>query len=560
MNTRISKGVESPVTATALALESRQGNEVLDQAILVSCDLVVIGDGILEPVRQRLKTRIPGFDASKLILNATHTHTAPDLFDGQYEIPREGVLQPAEYRAFLIDRITLIAASAWENRRPGQVGWGLGHAVVAQNRRAVYADGHAQMYGRTDQPEFRRIEGYEDHGVEVLFFWDRDKRLMATAINVACPSQEVEGRSAVNADFWHEVREQLRDRHGKDLLVLAWTGAGGDQSPHLLYRERPRSECASLRKLTRLQELARRIVAAWEEAYEGARQEMHADVPLVHKVQSITLPARKVTEQEWKEARAQVEALSKDPRNRRSRLWYQEVVDRFEQQKSDSNANFHDGASCPPAGGRGHRDESVRAVHRLRDPDQGPQPCTSDLPDPARRPGGNLRPHRAGRARGRLQRDRGKQPRRLRRGTGAGGANRGSDQCPVAFPLNLFHELLQHPERHRPERQQPVVEGTEVEGGTGASAGLLPDLPDLQLADLVGQGLAGPGDVAVDLVLDLVAGERRVLLHVLDGLGPAPALVVHAGVNHQAGTAQGVVIEPAEDGVRVGVQADLPGQ
>src|SRR5947199_4860840 len=75
MHTRIARQVESPVTATALALESREGDKVLDQAILVSCDLVVIGDGILEPVRRRLEERVPGFDARKLILSATHTHT-----------------------------------------------------------------------------------------------------------------------------------------------------------------------------------------------------------------------------------------------------------------------------------------------------------------------------------------------------------------------------------------------------------------------------------------------------------------------------------------------------
>ncbi|HEU5117804.1 MAG TPA: hypothetical protein VFT74_14350, partial [Isosphaeraceae bacterium] len=40
MHTRISQGVESPVTATALALESREGDRSVDQAILVSCDLV----------------------------------------------------------------------------------------------------------------------------------------------------------------------------------------------------------------------------------------------------------------------------------------------------------------------------------------------------------------------------------------------------------------------------------------------------------------------------------------------------------------------------------------
>jgi len=78
------------------------------------------------------------------------------------------------------------------------VGWGLGHAVVAQNRRAVYADGHAEMYGKKDRPDFRGFEGYEDHGVEVLFFWGRDHKLLATAVNVACPAEEVEGNLAVS--------------------------------------------------------------------------------------------------------------------------------------------------------------------------------------------------------------------------------------------------------------------------------------------------------------------------------------------------------------------------
>ncbi|NLY02565.1 MAG: hypothetical protein GXY83_41330 [Rhodopirellula sp.] len=39
-NLRISNEIESPVTATALAWESRDGDKVLDQAIMVSCDLV----------------------------------------------------------------------------------------------------------------------------------------------------------------------------------------------------------------------------------------------------------------------------------------------------------------------------------------------------------------------------------------------------------------------------------------------------------------------------------------------------------------------------------------
>ena len=48
MHTRIARSVESPVTATALALESRAGDKVIDQAVLVSCDLVTIDAAVLD--------------------------------------------------------------------------------------------------------------------------------------------------------------------------------------------------------------------------------------------------------------------------------------------------------------------------------------------------------------------------------------------------------------------------------------------------------------------------------------------------------------------------------
>lgn len=334
MRTRIAREVESPVTATALALESREGDEVLEQAIFISCDLVAIRDGLLAGVREKLEGRLEDFDAQKLILSATHTHTAPVMLEGRYDLPAEGIMQPAEYFEFLIERLAEVAAKAWEARQPAGVSWGLGHAVVAQNRRSVYADGTAVMYGKTDRDNFHGIEGYEDHGVEVLFFWDQNDRLIATAINVACPAQEVEGRSAVNADFWHQVRELLRERHGEQLHVLGWIGAAGDQSPHLMFRRDAEERMRKLRGLDRLEELAQRIVVAWEEAHEGARQEIHRDVPLQHTVKMIELPRRMVTEDEAAEARAKVEALSKDPANVRRMQWHQKVVDRFEQQQT----------------------------------------------------------------------------------------------------------------------------------------------------------------------------------------------------------------------------------
>jgi hypothetical protein len=340
MHTRIAREVESPVTATAMALEFRDGDKVLDQAVLVSCDLVAIDNAVLADVRCRVKDRAPGLDSRKVLLSATHTHTAPVMTEGDYEIPKDAVLQPAQYAEFLSERVAEAVVKAWQSRKPGRVGWGLGHAVVAQNRRSVYADGRAQMYGPTDRPDFRGIEGSEDQGVEVLFFWDREGKLLATAINVACPSQEVEGGSAVNADFWHDVRESLRTRHGKDLLVLGWTGAAGDPSPHLMYRKRAEERMRALRGLTRLQELSRRIVAAWNEAYEGARNDQRTDAILAHKVAKIELPVRVVSDAEATEAKSKVETLSKDSKNRRLVVWHQDVVKRYERQKAGAMEPF----------------------------------------------------------------------------------------------------------------------------------------------------------------------------------------------------------------------------
>jgi hypothetical protein len=185
------------------------------------------------------------------------------------------------------------------------------------------------MYGKTDIANFRRIEGYEDHGVEVLCFWNREGQLVATAVNVACPAQEVEGLSAVNADFWHPVRQALRAKHGAGLHVLGWISAAGDQSPHLMFRKAAEERMRKLRGLSRLDELARRIIAAWEEAYAGAEQEKHSDVVLVHKVEALELPPRPVSPAEYAAAKLQVQELASDPKSQRRMLWEQRVVDRY---------------------------------------------------------------------------------------------------------------------------------------------------------------------------------------------------------------------------------------
>lgn len=325
---RISKKPATPIQVSALALESREGDRVLDQAIFVSCDLVAIRQGILASVREKLAPRLPDFPIDKIFLAATHTHTAPVMIEGRYVLP-DDILQPAEFADFLTTRIAEAAETAWKARVPGRVAWGQSHAVLAQNRRPYYADGTAVMYGKTDKPEFRGIEGYEDHSVDVLYFWDRSDQLVATVINVPCPAQEVGGGSSVHADFWDPTRRMLREKYGKNLHILAWTGASGDVTSKQIINPAADERMRKLRgNISRLDELAARIVRAWEEALDGAKHDIRDEVVLRHTVKTIDLPYRLVTKAERDEAAKAAEGFKDKPAEKWNHRWNQGVVDR----------------------------------------------------------------------------------------------------------------------------------------------------------------------------------------------------------------------------------------
>jgi hypothetical protein len=335
-HTRISQGVDNPITATAVAIEARQNGQSVDQAVLVSCDLVAIRGPLLTAARQRLAEKLPEVDARKVIFTATHTHTSGVTEEGKYDLPQQGVMQPSQFVAFVVDRLEQVIADAWTQRRPGGVGWGLGHAVVGYNRRALYADGSAVMYGATDRADFRGIEGYEDHGLGLLFFWNEGRQSpTAVAVNLACPSQEVEGRRTVNADFWHDVRQQFQTGEREDVLVLGWPAAAGDQSPHRMYRQAAEQRMLDLRGLSYTQEVARRIVREINDVCSLVRDDIQTAVPFAHKVEDITLPVRKVTEQEAAAAQAEIDALKQKGDDSRRQLWLQRVVDRYQVQDAE---------------------------------------------------------------------------------------------------------------------------------------------------------------------------------------------------------------------------------
>ncbi len=279
LHKRISTGVRDPLTATVLALETPD-TEKPEQAILVSCDLLFVLRQTQSRLQEMVRAQLPGFDSAKLLLNATHTHTAPGLADSTfkdlYDVSHDaGVMRASEYAEFFLQRVSEAVVKAWRDRQPASMGWGLGQAVVSFNRRAQFRNGSAVMYGDTRSPDFTFIEGSEDHAVQSLYFWDARTNWTGVLINLACTAQETEQLYEVSADFWHDVRQELHRRHGPALFILPQCAPAGDLSPHPIYRQGVEQVMDYRRRLSRRQEIARRIANAVDDALpvaEAARQ------------------------------------------------------------------------------------------------------------------------------------------------------------------------------------------------------------------------------------------------------------------------------------------------
>jgi len=358
-NLRVATRVQDPLTLTALALESGD-----DYAVIVSVDTCGVGPDVLASARAELAERLPALDGRKLIVSATHTHTAPSA--GAAGLHRDAgyldalrsrypdFMSTAEYTLLLVEALVSAVCEAWESRAEGQLAWGYSHAVVGENRRVRYFDDHAEMYGSTATADFSHIEGHVDHSVNMLLCYDTAGELTGVLMNQACPSQASEsGQDFVSADFWHDVRKELRRRYGEDLYVLPQSSAAGDQSPHRLIGTRAEARMLELKygggvgrplNAALRTDIARRLANAMDDAEPAARKDLRREVVLQHETLTLELEHWAVTDKEYATAQGQIaeareqlaqlgdaDPLSDQYTALRSRIgWCQRVVDRYE--------------------------------------------------------------------------------------------------------------------------------------------------------------------------------------------------------------------------------------
>lgn len=382
---RISTGVFDPTTITVLIMDD--GN---DNVIFISGDFTGITTGLIREVKAAVGKRLPEIDTSKIVFNATHTHTAPRYMPitnrGYDKAPRDrvNVYPPDKYRAFLVEQVTDAVVDAYNGREEGSFSYGYGSAAVAIHRRATYfndrsvgnkaadtfgVNGHAQMYGPTNVEDFAGFEGTIDTKAYLLYTFDKDGKLTGAIVNVNCPSQCTELETFTSADYWHETREMIRERHG-NIYILPQCAAAGDQSPHILHGSAEFNRKNALKfgddpkaaqflrpwEYYNRKVIAERIAHAFDECLEWASREKITDAPITHVTKTVSLDAWRVTEDEYNKALANYKECAKqefvctdDPEadfENNTRLSsnisrYETVIDRYNEGVTRRNAEIH---------------------------------------------------------------------------------------------------------------------------------------------------------------------------------------------------------------------------
>ncbi len=338
---RISERVETRIYATAMAIESDG-----EQAVLCSADLVATSTNLLAEVRRLLADNAEGLDVSKIVLSATHTHTSikykrvsvtgknsldilKDYLPAEKQyVPKvddqPDVMSDDEALAYLAAKLAAVILDAWKARDAAYYANEFGRAAVGLCRRSKFTDLSAAMWGDTNTATFDALEGGNDSGLELLYVFDKDKKLRGVVANLACPAQTVQHRSFISSDFWGKAKILIRKNFGSDIYLLALCSAAGDQCPIDLIRwvepETPIDD-PNIKKDTVLKRKAdpsmfdikgswrqgKRIANEVIEYYEDAVNDLTDETPFKHESFTLEVPLRQVTKAEYDAARKELE-------------------------------------------------------------------------------------------------------------------------------------------------------------------------------------------------------------------------------------------------------------
>lgn len=216
--TRLSKKILDDLMLTCTAI--CDGENVV---LLYSTDLVGIGPAIVNYV-QKLAERNFGIPKENIIVNATHTHSSPAMYNSN-------VTGMAKYSKIYYEAAMEIAEEALRDLAPAQILVGQskteGLSYVRRYVNKITGEYLGKNLSPGQDPNVVAHESEEDEVLQVIRF-DRAEKKDVVLVNWQCHPTAPGGENStdVSADFISTLREQAEADY--DILVSYHQGAAGN--------------------------------------------------------------------------------------------------------------------------------------------------------------------------------------------------------------------------------------------------------------------------------------------------------------------------------------------
>ena len=222
----------------------------------------------------------------------------------------------SQARELFLEACSQAVKEAWETRSEGGVAWGYGYAVASHSRKVWYFDdlskrpgrggatgmavnGHAAMFGYTNDDHFSHYEAGADHFVNLMYTFDAAgtlKGAVSTWIVVA-ESEGFESRR-----FLASGRSALPKSMVRSMCLPMRTGGDCRRgSPHRAAQERRfKLKYGEFSTITERMDIAERLCGAFDEVLSWAKKDIRYEVKIVNSVEKIDLELRPCTDEEYK--------------------------------------------------------------------------------------------------------------------------------------------------------------------------------------------------------------------------------------------------------------------
>ena len=216
--THPAEGKLHDIWVKALALEDASGK----QAVLVTADLLGFPKNISDEIREKLEEK-HHLSKAQIILNSSHTHSAPVLRDALsdiYPLNEEQVKEISDYSDWLVEQVVNLVGDAIQSLEPAEIHVGNGVTRFQVNRRNNNA---ATLDRVTD------INGPNDYAVPVIKVTDPSGNIKAIAFGYACHPTVLSGHDW-SGDYPGFAQLEI-ERLYPGATALFFQGGGADQNP-----------------------------------------------------------------------------------------------------------------------------------------------------------------------------------------------------------------------------------------------------------------------------------------------------------------------------------------